>query len=151
MSPLAVRATFLALALAGVAALGLDSSSRQFAWVEAEDAAGAREMLRGDVTGERLAGPLTVTLEGEGRRLEVTVPAAGKAAQRVAAQLVLFDARGVHRGSGSLDIEESGAFLAGRLEADVGGLALRGGLRVKAGSLAEARQALARPPAGPPQ
>ncbi len=138
------RASFVGLALAASIGLGLASARRTFGWVRGESADGRQLDLRGRVSTEAAGQMLNVVLRAGGERVEVTFPARARAADGVPATVALTDASGVHRGSGTLHVEEAGSYLGGTLEAHVDGWTLHGGLRVRAVVAAPERTASVR-------
>jgi hypothetical protein len=131
MSGPTARTVFVLLGLLALGGLGLLASQRQFGWVEGVGPDGRVVTFRGGATGERANGVLTVDVAGEGFRIELQLPALAEAAERVPAIVRVFDAHGTHAGRGTLDVQETGEFFSGTLEARVDDVELRGGLRVR--------------------
>ena len=118
------RAVFVGLVTTAYVALGAAAADREFGWVERTPGV----VLRGAPSAERVPEGWRVGL-AEGA--VVVRLAGGRTAERVPVRVSLVE-RGLERqGEGTFVVEEAGPYLAGRLEADVDGIPVRAGLRVR--------------------
>lgn len=117
------RVLFVMLVSSAYVGLATASADREFGWVE--QATG--EMVRGVPNAERVPEGWRVGLAGG---LEIQV-AEGLTAERVPVLVSLVHDGLEQTGRGTFIIEESKPFLAGRLEAEVDGVPVRAGLRVR--------------------
>lgn len=127
MSPGAVRTVFVVALFSAALAMGAVSQRREFGWVEVDSAQGSIA-LRGLSAIEHVADGWRVELDG-GRC--VLTWREGKLAEAVPAEVRVLGVGGEWHGVGRFVWDESGEFLAGRIEAGSDGRILRGGLRAR--------------------
>ena len=130
MHPTLARLSFVIVATGALVALGVTSTGREFAWAEA-DGWGRRLSFRSGAPEACEAGTCRISLEGDGRVLALDVPQAGVGAV-VPVSVTLVEHGRVHRGAGTMAVEEAGRYVAGRLEARIDEQTIFGGLRVRA-------------------
>jgi hypothetical protein len=118
------RALFAVLVTGAYVALGAASADREFAWVEE----GPGGVLRSAPTAERVVGGWLVGLAGGS--VLVRLPE-GRTAERLPVRVAIVGPGRERLGAGTFAVDEAGAYLAGRLEAEVEGVPVRAGLRVR--------------------
>lgn len=139
-----LRSIVFAVPVAAVFLLGAAADGRQFGWLEGRVADGSFFAMSGEPVTLREGDVVRVSY-GEGvRRVVVTFSSSLETAARVPVAFELHDARGVHAGFGELEVQETGAFVAGRIRAEIDGQGLEGGLRIAPGAAPPARVASAR-------
>jgi hypothetical protein len=121
---------FIAACVLAALALGAAESGREFATLELSSGAGPR-LLAATATGLRADGGLQLTLSEGPVEVRLLLPADAAPGQALAAPVIVVDAGARHLGTARFEVDESGDFLAGRLQAALGPVTLAGGLRVR--------------------
>lgn len=129
-----LRSLVFLVPVAAALALGLATQKRQFGWLEGNRADGGYLAVSGAPLATRDGDVLRVTY-GEGSlRVNLVFPLQILPAESVPVAIELQDESGTHTGPARLEVQEVGAFVAGRLTAEIDGLRLEGGLRVAPGA-----------------
>lgn len=119
----------VSICLGAAVALGAAESGREFAHLEIAADAGARRFAA-RATGLRDDGLVLRFTDGLAE-LALFLPDEAAAGTRLSGRAVLHEAGVRHEGVATLDVDETGEFVAGRLTASLGAVTVAGGLRVR--------------------